>query len=222
MNRIRQALLSKVRPEGFADDDANWQQRKSSQMRIRIFEAAIDCLVENGYSGLSISEVSNRSGASRGAMHHHFADKMQLVAALTEYILFKRMDLFINDYFEALGSGDDFTIKATQLHWKSVQTREYAAYIEILVAARTDRPLADVVNPLSQRFDRVWHEEMVFHFPQWSGRIASLQLVSDFVMSAHLGLLLNMHSIHDDTRIANVYKLIVETVCRVHADTTSV
>lgn len=218
MNEIRQRVLDKVRPDSFAAEDARWQQRKGGQTRIRLFEAAIDCLVENGYSRLSIGEVCKRSGVSRGAMHHHFSDKMQLVSALTEYILYKRMDLFISDYFEALGSEEDFTIKATELHWKSVQTREYAAYIEIVVAARTDRQLSEIVIPLSQRFDRVWHDEMVVHFPQWQGRIVALQLVSDFVMSAHLGLLLNLHTFDDPNRVEKVYDLIVSTVGRVHAE----
>lgn len=215
MQEIRQKLLEKMRPGSFAEDGANWQQQKSGQTRMKIFEAAIDCLVESGYSRLSIGEISTRSGVSRGAMHHHFSGKMQLVAALTDYLFYKRMDRFITDYFEVLDDDEDFELRATELHWRSVQTREYAAYLEIMIAARTDQQLADIFIPLSQRFDRVWHDEMVQSFPQWKGRIGALQLVSDFVTAAHMGLLLNQRAFGGGGRVTAVYDLIAETVRRI-------
>ncbi|MEZ5656428.1 MAG: TetR/AcrR family transcriptional regulator [Sphingobium sp.] len=216
MHDIRQKLLRKMRPDSFAAEGAKWQQQKSGQTRIKIFEAAIDCIVEHGYSRLSIAEISARSGVSRGAMHHHFSGKMQLVAGLTDYLFYKRMDRFITDYFEVLGEDDkDFEIHATELHWRSVQTPEYAAYLEIMIAARTDQQLADIFIPLSEKFDRVWHDEMVRDFPQWEGRVNALQLVSDFVTAAHMGLLLNQRSFGDGSRVQQVYDLIAETVSRI-------
>ena len=91
MQEIRQKLLKKMRPGSLAADDAKWQQQKSGQTRLRIFEAAIDSLVENGYAGMSIPDVCMRSGVSRGALHHHFSERAQLVEALTEYLFNKRV-----------------------------------------------------------------------------------------------------------------------------------
>lgn len=216
MESIREILLEKVKPTCLAGEGAGWQQQKSDQTRVRLFEAAIACLVEGGYTGLSINHVCTRSGISRGALHHHFAEKMHLVEALTEYLFYRRMERFITGYCEVLDSGDDFVPRATELHWKSMQTREYAAYVEIANAARTDRQLAEIFIPLSERFDRAWHEEMVRAFPQWRERLEKLQLVSDFVMSAHLGLLLNRELFGSKQRVRQVYDLITETVVRVH------
>lgn len=216
MQEIRQKLLKKMRPGSLAADDAKWQQQKSGQTRLRIFEAAIDALVENGYAGMSIPDVCVRCGVSRGALHHHFSERAQLVEALTEYLFYKRMDRFITDYFEVLGDEEDFVRRATELHWVSVQTREYAAYFEIAIAARTDSQLRNIFMPLSERFDRIWHDEMVRNFPQWRERLEKLQLVSDFVMSAHLGLLLNRDAFGSGGRVQAVYDLITETVCQVH------
>ena len=216
MQDIRQELLRKMRPDSFAADDAKWQQQKSGQTRIRIFEAAIDSLVEHGYAGMSIPDVCLRCSVSRGALHHHFPERAQLVEALTEYLFYKRMDRFITDYFEVLSDEADFVRKATELHWASVQTREYAAYFEIAIAARTDSQLSKIFMPLAERFDRIWHDEMVRNFPQWRERLEKLQLVSDFVMSAHLGLLLNRDAFGSGTRVQAVYDLITQTACHVH------
>jgi len=217
---MRERLLKQIRPTSLAAEDAGWQQRKSSQTRLKLFEAAIDCLVEGGYSALSIPAVCKRSGVSRGALHHHFAEKTQLIAALTDYLFYKRMGRFITDYFEILGNDSDFVTRATQLHWESLQDREYTAYFEIAIAARTDKALAEFFFPVSQRFDRIWLSEMVQHFPQWKNNLHKLQLVSDFTMSAHMGLLLNRDAFGSQERVREVQALIIRTVNDVYQTVT--
>jgi len=206
-----------MRPHALAEISGSWQKRKSAEMRIVILEATVECLVSHGYAGLSTQLVTKRAGVSRGAMHHHFQSKMQLVAAVTEYIFYKRMQRFLTDFEVGVLLGDEDVVEsATEIYWQSIQTREYAAYVEIANAARTDRQLAEIFIPLSERFDRAWHEEMVRAFPQWRERLEKLQLVSDFVMSAHLGLLLNRELFGSKQRVRQVYDLITETVVRVH------
>ena len=85
MRKQKRDLLDQMRPDSIAAEGANWQQRKSGETRVRILEATIDSLVENGYSGLSTSAVTERAGISRGAMHHHFPTKMALVAAVVGF-----------------------------------------------------------------------------------------------------------------------------------------
>jgi len=217
MDQMRERLLNRIRPASIAAEDAGWQQRKSSQTRQKLFEAAIDCLVENGYSGLSIPAICTRSGVSRGALHHHFAEKIQLVAALTEYLFYKRMGRFITDYFDIMDKDSDFVTTATQLHWESLQDREYTAYFEIAIAARTDKALAEFFFPIAKRFDQIWLNEMVQHFPQWKSNLAKLQLVSDFAMSAHMGLLLNRDAFSEE-RMEQVQALIIRTVDAVYQE----
>ena len=220
MNEMKERLLDQIRPAGLVAEGASWQQRKSSQTRQKLFEAAIDCLAENGYSGLSIPGICTRSGVSRGALHHHFAEKIQLVAALTEYLFYKRMDRFITDYFGILDDEEDFVAKATLLHWESLQDREYTAYFEIGIAARTDKALADLFFPISRRFDQIWLREMVQHFPQWKSNLSKLQLVSDFTLSAHMGLLMNRDAFGSPERVRKVQELIIHTVEGVYRGTT--
>lgn len=220
MDELKEKLLAHVRPGSFVSDTAKWQQRKSGETRIRILEATIDCLVEMGYAGLSTSAVTVRAGVSRGAMHHHFASRMALVAAVIEYTVYQRLEKFLSDYFRAIAKRGEASVTsvATAIHWKSVQTREYAAYIELAIAARTDRELNRHFEPAARKLDRVWEKEMIQSFPQWEEHWDMLQVASDFAMAAHMGLLLNMPVFGRGKRLAAVRDLIERVIRQLHGE----
>lgn len=220
MNELKELLLAQVRPGLFVDGNANWQQRKSGEMRARILDATIDCLVDNGYAGLSTSEVATRARVSRGAMHHHFASKMALIGAVIEYTVYQRLENFLNDYFKAVARKGDTSVTslAAAVHWKSVQTREYAAYIELAIAARTDPELNRLFAPAARKLDRVWGKEMVKSFPEWDEHWDMLQIANDFAMSAHLGLLLHMPVFGRGKRTAAVRDLIARVLRQLHGE----
>jgi AcrR family transcriptional regulator len=217
LDHLKAKVLAQIRPGSFVDDSATWQQRKSGEMRIRILEAAIDCLVENGYSGLSISDVAARAGISRGAKHHHFPSRLELAGALVEYTFYQRMHHYLGDYFSAQKKSSDFVQTASDLHWKSVQTREYAAYLELAIAARTDDELNAYFLPAARRFDKVWTNEMIRSFPQWEKHWEAFQLASDFTMAAQMGLLLHRPVFRVGKRTHDVRTLIAAVVKQIYA-----
>ncbi|MEY2926180.1 MAG: hypothetical protein RL367_657 [Pseudomonadota bacterium] len=218
MDRLKAKLLAQIRPDSFVGDTANWQQRKSGEMRTRILEATIDCLVEKGYAGLSTSQVIQRAGISRGAMHHHFANRMALVASVIEYTVYQRMENFLSDYFKAVAAKADtsVTIVAARIHWKSVQTREYAAYLELAVAARNDAELNNHFQPAARKLDKIWAQEMIKSFPQWQEHWDALQVANDFAMAAHMGLLLHAPVFGRGKRLAAVRDLIENVIVQLH------
>lgn len=190
---LQDRLLSALLPEHGTPPPARWQQRKSGQTRQRLIEAAIGCLVEQGYAGLTTAAVAEQCGVSRGAMHHHFATRMDLVGAVVEQVFYQRMRSFLADYFAALAErGEESLIEvACDAHWRSVQTREYAAYLELAVSARTDPELHEHFTPAARRYDDVWTREMIEAFPQWREQWERMKLASDFVLAMHMGLLLH-------------------------------
>ncbi len=219
MNSQTRKVLDQIRPDMLAPEDASWQQRKSSEMRVRILEATIDCLVESGYAALSTNQLTERAGVSRGAMHHHFPNRMALVAATIEYTLYQRLEKFLAGYFKLKKRpGKDIIVLATELYWRSVQTREYAAYLELAVAARTDAELNGYFLPASRKFDRVWSNEMVRAFPEWEHLWDRLQIASDFVSSVHLGLLLNRPVLGEGKRLKNVLAHVARMTLQLHDD----
>ncbi|MFM6853134.1 MAG: TetR/AcrR family transcriptional regulator [Sphingopyxis sp.] len=217
LDPLKVKVLARMRPESLVDDSASWQRRKSGETRIRILESATDCLVERGFARLSINEVTLRAGVSRGAMHHHFPNRLDLVGELIEYLFHQRMRHFLDAYFKVAQRTADFVATATQTHWKSVQTREYAAIVEIAVAARTDAELDSHYLPAARRFDKIWTEEMIRAFPQWERHADVLQKASDFTMAAHMGLLIHRPIFRAGQRSNDVRQLIGDVVQHIYA-----
>ena len=206
---LRHRMLSAIRPDHQSEPPARWQQRKSAQTRLLLVEAGIDCLVEGGYAGLTTAAVAERCAVSRGAMHHHFPTRLDLVAAVVEHVFFQRMHQFLADYFDALKErGEELLVEvASEAHWRSVQTREYAAYLELAVAARTDAELESHFTPAAQQYDEVWTREMIEAFPNWQRHFDKLKLASDFTLTMHMGLLLHRPVFGEGDRLENVRRL---------------
>jgi AcrR family transcriptional regulator len=188
----QERMLAALRPADLAEQPARWQQQKSVRTRMRLVEAAIDSLVEGGYPGLTTQAVAERTGASRGAMHHHFPARMDMVAAVIDHVFYARMRLYLGDYLKDLAGRDnaDVVAIATAAHWRSVQTREYAAYLELAVAARTNPELDLMFAPAARRYDEVWVSEMTGTFPFWRDQWEAMLQANDFVIAAHMGMLI--------------------------------
>ena len=210
---MQKRMLAAMRPSAMGEEPVRWQQRKSAQTRLRMLDAAVDCLVEGGYAGLTTAQVAERAGVSRGAMHHHFATRMDLVAAVVDHIFYQRMRLFLEDYLGTMAQRRDEELidLATEAHWRSVQTREYAAYLELAVAARTNPELNVAFEPAARRYDEVWTAEMIESFPQWREQWQAMKFGSDFAIAVHSGLLLHRPVFGPD-RVAQVLRMTIETV----------
>jgi AcrR family transcriptional regulator len=190
---IQDRVLSALHPDREAPAPAKWQQRKSARMRDRLVRAAVDCLVEGGYAGLTTAAVATACEVSRGAMHHHFPTRMELVAAVVDHVVYHRMRTFLADYFAAVDrrTSEPLIELACEAHWRSVQTDEYAAWLELAASARTDAELAAIFDPAARRYDEVWTSEMIEAFPQWEDHWDLLKLAHDFISAIHAGMLLH-------------------------------
>lgn len=215
---MKKRMLSAMLPAGLGEEPARWQQQKSARTRLRLVEAAVDCLVEGGYARLTTQAVAERTSISRGTMHHHFPTRMELVAAVVEYVFYERMRLFLEDYLEELAGGSeaDMLDIATAAHWRSVQTREFSAYLELAVAARTDTELDHFFGPAARRYDEVWIGEMIESFPQWRDQWEQMKLASDTVTVMHVGLLL-MQPVHGEERVARIQALLTQVLHAIYA-----
>src|SRR6516162_4206762 len=127
------------------------QQERSAAMRLRLLDAAVDCLYELGYSGTTTIEVAARAGVSRGAQLHHFPTKEKLVTEAVRHVLAKRLDEF-REAFAELPEGTDKPGAAIDILWEKLSCKVFYAWLELVVAARTDPALREVVEELSGQF----------------------------------------------------------------------
>lgn len=199
-----------------------WQQRKSALMRDRLVGAAIDRLVGSGYPGLTTAAVATACAVSRGAMHHHFQTRMELVSAVVDHVVYHRMRAFLADYFAAATHRTDAPLieLACDAHWRSVQTRDYAAWLELAVAARTDGELAAIFEPAARRYDAVWTSEMIEAFPQWREDWDNLRLAHDFTSALHAGMLLHQPIFASAQRIDRLQRFAARTMQKLSEDGT--
>lgn len=215
---LQDRMLSAIRPDHKAEPPARWQQRKSAQTRQNLIQAGIERLIEGGYAGLTTAAVAERCAVSRGAMHHHFPTRLYLVVAVVEHVFYQRMRLFLADYFAAMAErGEEMVVEmASEAHWRSVQTPEYAAYVQLAVAARTDAELEACFTPAARLYDEVWTREMIEAFPQWQRHWEDFKLASDFTLAAHMGLLLHKPVFGDGERLEKVRRLTTRVVQKLY------
>ena len=127
------------------------QEERSTEMRLRLLDATVDCLYRLGYAGTTTVEVSKRARVSRGAQLHHFPTKAALVTAAVEHVFELRRAEF-RAALARLPSSADRRAAAIDLLWTMVSGPTFYAWLELLVAARTDRELAQAVSEVDRHF----------------------------------------------------------------------
>lgn len=186
-------VMALALPERDRSDMATqtWQQRKSIQTRVAILEAAIDCLGVRGYGRTTTQYIAEMAGISRGAMLHHYATKHELMASVGGYTLYRRMEAFLVGV-RALKETDRVAEMAgIEIFWESLKTREFGAYVELTIAARSDAKLAEVFVPKVRMYDKVELEQVVRAFPEWTEHPDAYALAMDYCNSALQGLWIN-------------------------------
>lgn len=128
------------------------QRERSAEARRRLCEAAIECLARNGYSGTTVQRVAESAGLSRGAMQHHYASKLDLVAAAAEHLLDGALAQTVATA-QRLGPGEPgpFRVLVGQLWSRLVGHSRYGASLEIFAAARSDPELRARIEPVLRR-----------------------------------------------------------------------
>lgn len=131
------------------------QGERSRAMRLRLMEAAVDCLVEFGYAGTSTTLVSERAGVSRGAQLHHFPSKADLLYAAVEHLTRLRAEEMLQRA-RAIAPGDRRAVLGmlADLFTSPV----FDAALELWVAARTDPELRQTIGPFERRLGRQTHQ----------------------------------------------------------------
>lgn len=117
------------------------QEQRTAQMRARLLDATIDCLVEYGYVGTTTPRVAKKAGVSRGAQVHHFRSKTDLVIAAIRHLAAKRAEAVIGE-IDRLEEVDDPIASALELLWEVHQGPVFVATVELWVAGRTEPALA--------------------------------------------------------------------------------
>src|SRR5207248_6180050 len=116
------------------------QAERVAETRARLLDATVDCLAEFGYARMTTADVAMRAGLSRGAQLYHFQSKAELVATAVDHLL-DRLHAQFMDAVRALPDDVDRAPAAVDLLWQLVNEPLFAAWLELVMAARTDADL---------------------------------------------------------------------------------
>jgi AcrR family transcriptional regulator len=126
------------------------QAARSAATTDKLLAATVATLIERGYRGTSTPEVCKRAGVSRGAQLHHYPTKESLVAAAVEHLLSQRISELQARLSRAPAGVLDLEDAAAFL-WKVYTGDTFYAWLELVVAARTDDDLRKTVAALDER-----------------------------------------------------------------------
>jgi len=153
------------------------QAERSAETQVALLDATIESLVEIGYARTSTTEIVRRAGVSRGAQVHHYPTKGDLVVAAVEHVFARQEQGFV-EAFRALPPAEQTLPRAIDLLWSIFAGPSYPATLELVVAARTDRDLAVVIQALATRFEQTVTGLFADLFPELDGVPGAGRLVS--------------------------------------------
>ena len=141
------------------------QDERSEDTRTRLLEATIESLVAVGYARASTTEIAERAGVSRGAQVYHYSTKAALVVAAVDRLLQRRyqevQQLFAERLPRAGRPG-----AAIDLLWRMFEGPSFAAWLEFVVASRTDPELRAAVVRQSEPFVNSVGEALRRYLPE--------------------------------------------------------
>jgi AcrR family transcriptional regulator len=173
------------------------QEERSAVMRGRLLEATIDCLVDLGYGRMTTTAVCDRAGVSRGAQLHHYPTKAQLVTAAVGYLFYRR-EMEFRLAIANMPPDADKAVAAIDLLWSIFSGRSFAAWLELSVAARTDKELRRHMNRLSVRTTQNVERTFRDLFPAPKQPNPMFDLAPRFAFVVLQGLALEQLAVKDD------------------------
>lgn len=124
-------------------------------MRTRLLDATVETLLEHGYAGSTTTEIARRAGVSRGAQLHHFPTKAELVLTAVEHLSERRREEFVR-VVATLPEGVDRADAAIDQLWRIMSGPTFYAWLELMVASRTDPELrASLMQVYARLMDTV-------------------------------------------------------------------
>lgn len=191
--------ISELVPEGLLYSSDSRQERKSAKMRETILEATLDCLARYGYANTTNNLICELAKVSRGAMLHHYPTRQDLMIAVIEYAFYKHMTAFSRAVSQLTEEDRIKRNSAVAIDWELCQSREFQAYLELRVAARTNKELRTIFLPRARHHDQVWKDELLKTFPEWRNDLRKLDLARRFLRAVLEGLVMS-RELWKDTR----------------------
>ncbi len=123
------------------------QKERRDDTQHRLLEATLDCVVRLGYARTTTTEIVQRAGVSQGALFKHYPTKAALLSAAVAHLFAELVAGYRRD-FAGLPADEHLPEAAFDLLWSIFTGPRLIAGFELYIAARTDRELAQQLEPV--------------------------------------------------------------------------
>lgn len=192
-------------------------QRRSQEDRVRetrnvAFGAIVSSLDDYGYSATTFSTIQKRSGLSRGALTYHFASKKDMMVFACRRLLkaaIRPTNTASREQSEATGNIVDFLV----FYWRQVvNTREGRAFIEILIASRTDPELDAEIGPMLAEWDSEIRKASLDRFVAVRGSDEDIELLWSMARTFLRGLVIHARFTNDPGELEVMLRRFAQTL----------
>jgi AcrR family transcriptional regulator len=130
------------------------QAERRAATRTALLDAALECLIEQGYAGLTTRNVAERAGVSQGTQMHYFPTRGAFVAEAIRHVAFKLAgELREQESLRARSERrklEELLDRVWEIHTGPV----FQATMELWVAARTDDEIRTAMDDVAR--DVTW------------------------------------------------------------------
>jgi AcrR family transcriptional regulator len=178
------------------------QEDRVKETRDAVYEAILTSLDERGYSATTFSAVQQLSGLSRGALTYHFASKLEMITFACRRLLEAAIRPTQAGAGTARAAASGNVADFLMFHWRHVvNTREGRAFIEIIVASRTDSELDSEIGPMLEDWDAKICRSAVQRFTAVSGSEEDAALLWSMARTFLRGLIIHGRFLNDPAQL---------------------
>lgn len=179
------------------------QAERRASTQAALLNAAMECLVEEGYANLTTRRVAERAGVSQGTQMHYFPTRGKFVAEAVRHVTLELgREMRDQGLASARGKRPRMERLLDEL-WEIHKGPIFQAAMELWVAARTDEEVRASVGEFARDVNRLIAETAADLFPELFSKPGAAQLL-DTAMASMRGLA--MLIFHGDPAVERRWK----------------
>lgn len=127
----------------------------------QILDAVLRVLAREGYGGITIANVAEEAGVSRGLLHYYFKSKEDMLVQLIRRSS-KEESSLVPGISARSGSIPEFSQGAAEAMMEMGRKKKasLALLVETMAVARTNRRIREVFGDVYQRSHETWAKEL--------------------------------------------------------------
>lgn len=144
------------------------QKDRSESMQRKVLDATLRCIGERGYIGVSLQDIADAAGVSRGAITHHYSSKIELTSSAIQHFVHWRYE----KVHRAFEGKTDLDLRARlDVLWGEFQ-EIFPIMFELIVALRSDKELL----ALYKRSAKTRLEEVITGYDEFFPELSGMQV----------------------------------------------